>query len=131
MVASSELPARKAARFDARLLVRALVGERPLVLLCFVSPTLLAVAIDVALRPRSLLAFEPLQWFNYFGSSMASSAVARVVLVWAVADAAGCPPKVAEAVISTSGCGRTMANSRRTTPAPSIVMDGVILTWSR
>jgi hypothetical protein len=73
MVASSELPARKAARFDARLLVRALVGERPLVLLCFVSPTLLAVAIDVALRPRSLLAFEPLQWFNYFGSSMASA----------------------------------------------------------
>jgi glucan phosphoethanolaminetransferase (alkaline phosphatase superfamily) len=73
MVASSELPARKAARFDARDLVRVLAGERPRVLLCFVSPTLLAIAIDVALRPRSLLAFEPLQWFNYFGSSLASA----------------------------------------------------------
>ncbi|HTB72223.1 MAG TPA: hypothetical protein VK762_03210, partial [Polyangiaceae bacterium] len=73
MVASSELPARKPARFDAPLLVRKLAGERPLLLLCFVSPTLLAIAIDVVLRPRSLLAFEPLQWFNYFGSSLASA----------------------------------------------------------
>jgi hypothetical protein len=73
MVASSEVPARKAARVDGRLLVRRLVGERPLVLLCFVSPTLLAIAIDLVLRPGSLLAFEPLQWLNYFGSSMASA----------------------------------------------------------
>ena len=73
MAASSELSAPRAARFDPRGLVRVLVGERPVVLLCFVSPTLLALAIDVALRPRSLLAFEPLQWFNYFGSSLASA----------------------------------------------------------
>ena len=73
MVASTELPARKAARFDARDLVRVLAGDRPRLVLCFVSPTLLAIAIDFTLRPRSLLAFEPLQWFNYFGSSLASA----------------------------------------------------------
>lgn len=73
MVASSELPARKPARFDARQVERRLVGERPVLLLCFVAPTLLAIAIDFLLRPRSLLAFEPLQWFNYFGSSLASA----------------------------------------------------------
>jgi hypothetical protein len=59
--------------FDARRLVRVLVGERPATLLCFVAPTLVAVAIDVLLRPRSLLAFEPLQWLNYVGSSLASA----------------------------------------------------------
>jgi hypothetical protein len=73
MAATSELRARKAARFDRRALVRTLVGERPLVLLCFVSPTLLAIVIDLVLRPGSLLAFEPLQWLNYFGSSLASA----------------------------------------------------------
>jgi hypothetical protein len=60
-------------RFDARRLLLCLVGDRPAALFCFVSPTLLAVAIDVVLRPRSLLAFEPLQWLNYFGSSLASA----------------------------------------------------------
>jgi hypothetical protein len=56
-----------------RRVVRALLGDRPRLLLCFVAPTLLAVALDLVLRPRSLLAFEPLQWLNYFGSSMASA----------------------------------------------------------
>jgi Sulfatase len=73
MVASIEVPQRKPSRFDGRAIARALAGDRPLVLLCFVSPTLLAIAIDFALRPRSLLAFEPLQWLNYFGSSLASA----------------------------------------------------------
>src|SRR6185437_3890675 len=52
---------------------RALAGERPRALLCFLAPTFLAVGLDVVLRPRSLLAFEPLQWLNYFGSSLASA----------------------------------------------------------
>jgi hypothetical protein len=53
---------------------RALGGERPgVALLCFASPTLLAVLLDFGLRPRSLLAFEPLQWLNYAGSSLASA----------------------------------------------------------
>jgi hypothetical protein len=73
MVASSEVPQRKPSRFDGRAIARTLAGDRPLVLLCFVSPTLLAIGIDFALRPRSLLAFEPLQWLNYFGSSLASA----------------------------------------------------------
>ena len=73
MVASIEVPQRKPSRFDGRAMARTLVGDRPLVLLCFVSPTLLAIAIDFALRPRSLLAFEPLQWLNYFGSSLESA----------------------------------------------------------
>src|SRR5580658_7761856 len=60
-------------RFDARRLAVILAGERPVTLLCFVAPTLLAVLLDVLLRPRSLLAFEPLQWLNYFGSSLASA----------------------------------------------------------
>jgi|CZKU01.1.fsa_nt_gi hypothetical protein len=60
-------------RFDARRLLVIVAGERPVALLCFVSPTLLAIAMDLVLRPRSLLAFEPLQWLNYFGSSLASA----------------------------------------------------------
>ena len=57
----------------ARRLLLALVGEQPRTLLFFVSPTLLAVLLDFLLRGRSLLAFEPLQWLNYFGSSLASA----------------------------------------------------------
>src|SRR5579862_9451855 len=57
----------------ARRLLLALIGEQPRTLLFFVSPTLLAVLLDFLLRPRSLLAFEPLQWLNYFGSSLASA----------------------------------------------------------
>ncbi|HEX3770793.1 MAG TPA: sulfatase-like hydrolase/transferase [Polyangiaceae bacterium] len=60
-------------RFDTRRLLVIVAGERPVTILCFIAPTLLAIAIDVVLRPRSLLAFEPLQWLNYFGSSLASA----------------------------------------------------------
>ena len=52
---------------------RTLLGDRPLAILCFVTPTLVAVACDLVLRPRSLLAFAPRQWLNYFGSSLASA----------------------------------------------------------
>jgi arylsulfatase A-like enzyme len=54
-------------------LLRALAGERPAALVCFVFPTLLAIVLDFILRPRSLLAFEPFQWLNYAGSSLASA----------------------------------------------------------
>lgn len=54
-------------------LLRALAGERPAALVCFVFPTLLAIVLDFVLRPRSLLAFEPFQWLNYTGSSLASA----------------------------------------------------------
>ena len=53
--------------------VEAIFGDRPRFILFYVSPTLLAIAMDAALRPRSLFAFEPLQWLNYFGSSLASA----------------------------------------------------------
>jgi hypothetical protein len=56
-----------------RRFLRPLLGDRPFVLFAFVVPTLLAVAVDVTLRPRSIAAFEPLQWLNYFGSSLASA----------------------------------------------------------
>jgi hypothetical protein len=56
-----------------RAVPRALFGGRPVLVLCFMAPTLLAVALDVVLRPRSLLAFQPLQWLNYFGSTLASA----------------------------------------------------------
>ncbi len=54
-------------------LLRAVAGERPAALLCFVFPTLLALLLDFVLRPRSLLAFEPFQWLNYTGSTLASA----------------------------------------------------------
>src|SRR5580658_1235715 len=57
----------------AQRLARVLVGDRPATLLCFVFPTLLAVAFDFVLRPRSMLAFEPFQWLNYSGSTLASA----------------------------------------------------------
>ncbi len=56
-----------------RRIVRAALGERPVLVLCFVSPTLLALLVDLLLRPTSLAAFEPLQWLNYFGSTLASA----------------------------------------------------------
>jgi hypothetical protein len=70
---ATEDPSRPSMRSRARELVLALVGERPSAILFFVAPTLLAVLLDFLLRGRSLLAFEPLQWANYFGSSMASA----------------------------------------------------------
>jgi hypothetical protein len=54
-------------------LVRTVFGERPRAVLCFVTPTLVAVGCDLVLRPGSLLAFERLQWLNYFGSTLASA----------------------------------------------------------
>lgn len=48
-------------------------GDRPGLVLCFVAPTLVALACDFALRPTSLLAFDGRQWLNYFGSSLASA----------------------------------------------------------
>ncbi|HEY8038573.1 MAG TPA: sulfatase-like hydrolase/transferase, partial [Polyangiaceae bacterium] len=56
-----------------RWLLRVLFGERPLAVAAFLAPTLLAVALDVALRWRAMLAFPPLQWLNYWGSSWASA----------------------------------------------------------
>src|SRR5258708_12013263 len=60
-----------AARADA--VARLMLGSRPRAVLAFVTPTLIALACDALLRPRSLLAFEPLQWLNYFGSTLASA----------------------------------------------------------
>jgi glucan phosphoethanolaminetransferase (alkaline phosphatase superfamily) len=56
-----------------RRVVRFVLGDDPRVLLCFVAPTLLALACDAVLRPASLLAFQPFQWLNYFGSTLASA----------------------------------------------------------
>jgi hypothetical protein len=41
--------------------------------LLFVTPTLLAIALDFAMRAPSLLVFPPREWLNYFGSSLASA----------------------------------------------------------
>ena len=56
-----------------RLVRRALLGARPRMVLLFVTPTLLAIALDLAMRAPSLLVFPPREWLNYFGSSMASA----------------------------------------------------------
>ncbi|MGH7272377.1 MAG: sulfatase-like hydrolase/transferase, partial [Polyangiaceae bacterium] len=50
----------------------ALLGDRPESIALFAAPTILAIALDFTLRPRSLLAFEPFQWLNYTGSSLAA-----------------------------------------------------------
>jgi hypothetical protein len=42
------------------------------VVLLFFLPTLLAVALDLALRGRSMMVWPPIEWLNYFGSSCAS-----------------------------------------------------------
>ncbi len=42
-------------------------------MLLFATPTLLAIAMDVALRWPSLRVFPPREWLNYFGSSLASA----------------------------------------------------------
>src|ERR1700761_117000 len=67
------MPFAASARGLLRRARRPLLGDRPALVLCFVAPTLLAVAMDLVFRPRSLLAFEPLQWLNYFGSTLASA----------------------------------------------------------
>ena len=73
MARPDDLELRAAKPTRSRRVARALFGDRPVLVLCFVAPTLLAVALDVVLRPRSLLAFQPLQWLNYFGSTLASA----------------------------------------------------------
>ena len=55
-----------------RLFRRRALGGRPRLVLLFFAPTLAAVAIDFVLRGRSLLVFPPIEWLNYFGSSLAS-----------------------------------------------------------
>jgi len=52
---------------------RAIVGTRPQHLLYVVSPTILAIALDFALRARALLTYPPLEILNYVGSSLASA----------------------------------------------------------
>src|SRR5580658_104366 len=68
-------PSRETGRMSRRAtIVRALGGERPgVALVCFASPTLLAILRDFVLRGRSLVAFEAFQWLNYAGSSLASA----------------------------------------------------------
>jgi arylsulfatase A-like enzyme len=58
---------------QARRLRRVLLGGRPRAALVFFVPTLFAVALDFALRGRSLLVFPSREWINYFGSSLASA----------------------------------------------------------
>jgi len=53
--------------------VRVIFGDRPIAILFFVAPTGLAIAMDLVLRARALFVFPPLEWLNYFGSSMASA----------------------------------------------------------
>src|SRR5271165_2989082 len=52
---------------------RVLLGNRPWAVLLFITPTLLAIALDFVLRAPSLLVFPPREWLNYFGSSLASA----------------------------------------------------------
>lgn len=68
-----ETAANPAAEPRTRRVVRAVFGARPALVLLFAAPTFLAIALDFVLRPRSLLAFEPFQWLNYSGSSLASA----------------------------------------------------------
>jgi hypothetical protein len=56
-----------------RQLRRELLGARPAMVLLFVVPTMLAIALDVCLRAPSLAVFPPREWLNYFGSSLASA----------------------------------------------------------
>jgi hypothetical protein len=53
--------------------MRGLFGARPAHLLYLVSPTLLAVALDFAIRARALLVYPPLEVLNYTGSTLASA----------------------------------------------------------
>jgi hypothetical protein len=53
--------------------LRKLFGDRPRTVILFAGPTLLAIALDVGLRARSLAVFPPKEWLNYFGSSLASA----------------------------------------------------------
>jgi hypothetical protein len=52
---------------------RMILGQSPRAVLLFLTPTLLAIALDFALRAPSLVIFPPREWLNYFGSSLASA----------------------------------------------------------
>lgn len=60
-------------RSRAARVLRALLGDRPIVILAVVSPTLLAIVLDFVLRPRSLVDFPPREILNYTGSSLAAA----------------------------------------------------------
>lgn len=63
--------AKKASR--ARRALRRLVGDNPIAIAALVSPTILAIALDWLLRPRSLVDFPPREILNYTGSSLAAA----------------------------------------------------------
>ncbi|MFI5299454.1 MAG: sulfatase-like hydrolase/transferase [Polyangiales bacterium] len=50
-----------------------LFGERPRLILCFVAPTLVAVAMDLCIRARAIASYSWLDRLNYFGSTLASA----------------------------------------------------------
>lgn len=60
-------------RPGVRRVFHALVGTRPSHLLYIVSPTILAVVLDFAIRARALLVYPPLEVLNYVGSTLASA----------------------------------------------------------
>lgn len=66
------MSARRGGGRAARVL-RALVGEDPRALLLVLAPTLLAIALDFALRARALIVYPPREALNYVGSSLASA----------------------------------------------------------
>jgi hypothetical protein len=53
--------------------MHALLGARPVHLLYIVTPTILAVTLDLVIRARALLVYPPLEVLNYAGSTLASA----------------------------------------------------------
>ncbi len=51
----------------------ALLGTRPRMILWFVAPTLLAIAMDFAIRGGALVVYPPLEILNYTGSAFAAA----------------------------------------------------------
>jgi arylsulfatase A-like enzyme len=49
-----------------------LFGERPRLVLCFVAPSIVAVAMDLCIRARAIASYSWLDRLNYFGSTLAS-----------------------------------------------------------
>lgn len=66
-----------------RELLREVFGEKPQIILLLVVPTLLGVALDLALRHATLRYFPPRQWFNYFGSTLVAAGFWGSTLWWA------------------------------------------------
>lgn len=56
-----------------RRVMRALLGDRPRMLFLFVSPTFLAIVMDLFIRGGAIAAYSPLDVVNYVGSSLASA----------------------------------------------------------